>query len=147
MTKKIGRPRFDLSEELATRIIDLCLGGKTDVEIAEEVGIGITTLKKLKGRHPDFGSALKDAKEFANDAVEASLFECAMAGNTTAQIFWLKNRRPHEWRDVHKVQVEGSVRLELPSPTEAKAILEADYALLPAEDVTVPDLDEEKPSE
>jgi hypothetical protein len=30
----------------------------------------------------------------------------ALAGNTTAQIFWLKNRRPDRWRDVQQLQGE-----------------------------------------
>ena len=29
--------------------------------------------------------------------------------DTTAQIFWLKNRKPEEWRDKKDVAVEGSV--------------------------------------
>jgi hypothetical protein len=28
-----------------------------------------------------------------------------VAPDTTAQIFWLKNRRPEAWRDVHKHEV------------------------------------------
>ncbi len=29
--------------------------------------------------------------------------------DTTAQIFWLKNRKPTEWRDKQNIQVEGSI--------------------------------------
>ena len=29
--------------------------------------------------------------------------------DTTAQIFWLKNRRPEQWRDKKDVSVEGSL--------------------------------------
>lgn len=29
--------------------------------------------------------------------------------DTTAQIFWLKNRKPTEWRDKQNIQVEGSL--------------------------------------
>ncbi len=29
--------------------------------------------------------------------------------HTTAQIFWLKNRKPEEWRDKRDVTVDGSV--------------------------------------
>ena len=31
--------------------------------------------------------------------VENALLKSAIDGNTTAQIFWLKNRRPDKWRD------------------------------------------------
>lgn len=29
--------------------------------------------------------------------------------DTTAQIFWLKNRKPAEWRDKQNVQIEGNI--------------------------------------
>ena len=32
------------------------------------------------------------------------LYKNALAGNVTAQIFWLKNRRPAEWRDVQNIE-------------------------------------------
>jgi hypothetical protein len=42
-------------------------------------------------------------REASDDRVEESLYRNALAGNTTAQIFWLKNRRPDRWRDVQHV--------------------------------------------
>ncbi len=135
-----GRPAVTLSEDLAALILQLAGLGKTDVEIADEVGIGITTLKKLKGAHPDFAAAIKDAKTVADRLVEGSLFEQALAGSTTAAIFWLKNRQPEKWRDVHKIDVTGEIKLVLPTLQEAKRILEADYAMLPAPEVKVDDI-------
>ena len=38
--------------------------------------------------------------------VENSLYQNAIAGNVTAEIFWLKNRRPDRWRDVQQIQGE-----------------------------------------
>jgi transposase-like protein len=32
--------------------------------------------------------------------------------NTTAQIFWLKNRKPHEWRDKKDVNLTSDKKLE-----------------------------------
>lgn len=32
-----------------------------------------------------------------------------MAGDTTAQIFWLKNRKPNEWRDKKNIEHTGEV--------------------------------------
>jgi hypothetical protein len=40
----------------------------------------------------------------SDDRVEESLYRNALGGNTTAQIFWLKNRRPDRWRDVQQLQ-------------------------------------------
>ena len=47
-------------------------------------------------------------KEASDDRVERSLYQLAIGWNgqppnTTAAIFWLKNRRPDRWRDVQNV--------------------------------------------
>lgn len=34
--------------------------------------------------------------------------------DTTAQIFWLKNRRPDKWRDVKKLDVDGQLKTSNP---------------------------------
>ena len=34
--------------------------------------------------------------------------------DTTAQIFWLKNRRPDKWRDVKKLDVDGQLKTNNP---------------------------------
>ena len=41
--------------------------------------------------------------------VTNALFESAMAGNVAAQIFFLKNRAPEEWRDKVDIAVEENV--------------------------------------
>ena len=46
----------------------------------------------------DFGG-LKKGKAVVDFAVENAFLKRAMSGDTTAQIFWLKNRRPDQWRD------------------------------------------------
>ena len=33
----------------------------------------------------------------------------ALGGNITAQIFWLKNRRPNKWRDKVEPKVEENI--------------------------------------
>lgn len=33
-------------------------------------------------------------------------------GETTAQIFWLKNRKPDKWRDKQDVQISGELKSE-----------------------------------
>ena len=38
--------------------------------------------------------------------MQNALLAKALSGDTTAQIFWLKNRRPDKWRD--KVEVKGA---------------------------------------
>ena len=48
--------------------------------------------------------------------------------DTTAQIFWLKNRRPEQWRDKRDVSVEGELNTNNPfaglSTDELRKIIE-----------------------
>ena len=34
------------------------------------------------------------------------------APDTTAQIFWLKNRKPQEWRDKQETEISGHIRTD-----------------------------------
>ena len=73
--------------------------GLTDEEIAKNMGITAKTLYEWKNKYGEICEALKKGKEFADYQVENALYDSALNGNTTAQIFWLKNRRPDKWRD------------------------------------------------
>ena len=73
--------------------------GCTDDEIAQKIGCTTRTLYAWKAKYPEIAQALKNGKEVVDYVVENALLRNALAGDTTAQIFWLKNRRPHAWRD------------------------------------------------
>lgn len=73
--------------------------GLTDEQIAKNMGISVKTLYDWKNKYSKICNALKRGKEVADYEVENALFKTALEGNTTAQIFWLKNRRPDKWRD------------------------------------------------
>lgn len=73
--------------------------GLTEEQIARNIGCGLSTLKEWKNKFPAILDALKRGKEVVDFEVENALLKSAMDGNTTAQIFWLKNRRPDKWRD------------------------------------------------
>ena len=76
--------------------------GLTDEQIAQKIGISRKTLIDWKNRFRDICDTLKKGKEVVDYQVENALLESALDGNTTAQIFWLKNRRPDKWRDRQK---------------------------------------------
>lgn len=73
--------------------------GLTDKQIAENIGINRTTLYDWKKKEINITDALKKGKEVVDFEVENALLKSALEGNTTAQIFWLKNRQTKKWRD------------------------------------------------
>lgn len=113
--------------------------GLIDTEIAAELGIAISTFYKWRKAHPEFAEALDAGKDIPDEKVEQALYKRAigyeyeetkikdtikgeetthstlqMAPDTTACIFWLKNRRPERWRDKHDVEHGGNVTVVLP---------------------------------
>lgn len=104
--------------------------GLTDEQIALKMGINVATLYRYKQSYCEICDALKKGKEIVDIQVENALFKRAMgyeyeetkiiisekdgkrvetvkkqmAPDTTAQIFWLKNRKPAKWRDRVEVQ-------------------------------------------
>ena len=118
----------------------MCANGATDMELAEEFGVSVTTIYNWRAKHPEFLAAVKTPKGIADDRVERSLFERATgyshnavkifmpAGadqpvivpyieyvppDTTAATFWLKNRRPAEWREKTEVALTTDPLAEL----------------------------------
>lgn len=73
--------------------------GLTEEQISHNMGISRETLNQWKKQFSDISDALKRGKEVVDYMVENALFKNAIEGNVTAQIFWLKNRRPDKWRD------------------------------------------------
>ncbi|MBS6404426.1 MAG: helix-turn-helix domain-containing protein [Tyzzerella nexilis] len=101
--------------------------GLTDEQIADNIGISRSTLNSWKDKYSDISDTLKRGKEVVDRQVENALLKRALgyeytettreyipeldemkttkkvtkqvAPDTTAQIFWLKNRKPDKWRD------------------------------------------------
>lgn len=100
--------------------------GLTDKQIAHNIGVAEQTLNVWKGKYPSLFESLKKGKEVVDRQVENALLRTALgydyveeavtnAGevvqvtkyskpNTTAQIFWLKNRKPKDWRDRQEIE-------------------------------------------
>ena len=109
--------------------------GLTDKEIARELNISKATLNRWKKTYPEFCDSLKENKKFVDALVEDSLLKKAIgyekeeveitASNdkkstrikktrkwyhdTTAAIFWLKNREPGRWSDVQDLNHHGAI--------------------------------------
>ncbi len=112
-----------------TRIEGWAREGLTDAQIAAKMGINTSTLYKYQVDFKEITEALKRGKAPVDTQVENMLLKRAMGyeyeevtteiydmpdgtqhkhikktkkqvvPDTTAQIFWLKNRRPDKWRD------------------------------------------------
>ena len=123
--KKFGRPtKFE--DRFVAQAEKLCLRGATDAEIADFFEVSVRTIQRWRHEHEDFCRASNEARAVADARVERSLYERAMGfehdavkifmpanakepvyapyrekvpPDTTACIFWLKNRKQEEWRD------------------------------------------------
>ena len=83
--------------------------GLTDEQIAQNMGIARETLRVWKKKYSGISVTLKKGKEVVDFTVENALLSKALSGDTTAMIFWLKNRRPDKWRARHEIRMEGAV--------------------------------------
>ena len=73
--------------------------GLTYEQIAHNIGIDTSTLWDWRKDNATISNAIKKGREVVDYEVENALLKSALEGNTTAQIFWLKNRRKQQWRD------------------------------------------------
>ena len=107
-----------LTEDGLIRVRGWARDGLTDEQIAHNMGISVATLYNWKRDHLEIFEALKDTKEVADRNVENALYKAACEGNTTAMIFWLKNRKPKDWREKQPESEEDrtfSVKMEIGS--------------------------------
>lgn len=94
-----GKYEYWLSQEGQVLLQGWARDGLTDEQIAKNMCISSSTLYEWKKKYPEVSESLREGKEIADYLVENALFKNALAGNTTAQIFWLKNRKRDKWRD------------------------------------------------
>lgn len=118
-----------INEENLIKLEAWARDGLTDEDIAKNIGISRTTLYEWKNKYVDIMNALKKGKEVADIVIENALYKRASGYDTvedtieyavidgvkvevkrtqkvrhipadiTAQIFWLKNRKPNKWRE------------------------------------------------
>ena len=108
--------------------------GLTNEQIANNIGINVKTLYEWKNKESNISNALKKGKEVIDFEVENALLKRALGytitineqkidkdgcvhdtkrdvhipGDTTAQIFWLKNRKKEQWREKQEYSVENA---------------------------------------
>ena len=95
------------------RVESIAAMGGTNDQIADALGIAKTTLFNIRKRDKAVDEAVQRGKDKADIQVVAALYKKALAGDTTAMIFWLKNRRPTEWRDRHDIDHSGEIKVPI----------------------------------
>lgn len=139
--KKHGRPT-DYRAEYDDLAYKFCLLGATDKKLAECFEVRESTINNWKIAHPSFMESIKRGKAIADGEVVNSLFKRATgytcketkiatnegqitdskefdkhhAPDTTAAIFWLKNRQPAQWRD--KQEMDHSITVSKADDSE-----------------------------
>jgi hypothetical protein len=133
-----GKYQEWLTEDGLSRVFGWARDGLTEPQIAQNMGISFPTLCDWKNKFPNILDALKRGKEPVDIQVENALLKRALgydyeetiteveelsggrtkkhvrkitkhvAPDVTAQIFWLKNRKPKQWRD----RVEQAVSID-----------------------------------
>lgn len=133
---KSGRPsKYDPA--FAKQAEALCKLGATNADLADFFEVTIRTIERWSSSKDDFCRALKMGKAEADERVERSLYHRAVGytfdseivkitndgsvyrtptrehvpPDTTAAIFWLKNRDPSNWRDKREHEVKGQMAL------------------------------------
>ena len=126
-----GKYRKWLEPEGLLQIEGWARDGLTDEQIAINLKIGVRTLYEWQQRYPQISQSLKKGKEVVDRQVENALLKRALGytydevttedgvetkrvtkevmPDTTAQIFWLKNRRPDLWRDKQNIEVSKPI--------------------------------------
>jgi hypothetical protein len=89
--RHMARKAFAVNDAVRERVRYLAGVGVRQDDIARIIGCAPKTLRKRLRDELDRGVAE------ANATISGSLFAAAKAGNTTAQIFWLKTRA--NWRE------------------------------------------------
>lgn len=107
-----GKYEYWLTEEGLLLLEGWAREGLTDEQIANKIGISRSTLNDWKKKHPDISDTLKKGKEVVDTQVENALLQSALDGNITAIIFWLKNRKPSQWKDKPQPKADNNEDLK-----------------------------------
>jgi hypothetical protein len=98
--KKAGRPKkLTIDDALLDRVKALAARGLNRKQISQSLGISETLRCALMNNEPRFKTALEEGESLGIAQVTSYLMNSARGGNVTAQIFYLKNRDPDNWKD------------------------------------------------
>ncbi|WP_332869675.1 transposase [Clostridioides difficile] len=127
----MAKYEYWITEEGLIKIEGWARDGLIDEQIASKMNIAPSTLYDWKKKYSEISESLKKGKEVIDRQVENALLKRALGyeydeityeegqetkrvtkhvvPDTTAQIFWLKNRKPVEWRDKRDIEHSGNI--------------------------------------
>lgn len=148
MRKTAYKPEYDEQAE------KLCKLGATDKDLADFFEVTEQTINNWKNDFPSFFESIKKGKLLADANVAERLYQRAMGfehdseeikvvdgdiervpvrkiypPDATAAIFWLKNRRPKDWRDKQEIDQKTTIedkRIDVSKLTDDELRLLAD---------------------
>lgn len=142
-----GRPsKYDTHVQPKLLLVEAwARDGLTEADICKNLDVGKDAFIEYKKRYPELTDALKNGKQVIDTMVENALLKAALGydyeedqataqgvysvkkvahPNTTALIFWLKNRKPKQWRDKQELEHSGDMGVQIlndiPRPNKAE---------------------------
>lgn len=135
-----GKYQEWLTDEGLIKLEGWARDGLTNEQIAKNIGINPDTLYTWIKKYPEISESLKKGKEVVDRQVENALLKRALGykyqevtkelingvmipikivtkevqPDVTAQIFWLKNRKPEMWRDKRETELSGGINVNNP---------------------------------
>lgn len=143
---KVGRPAY-YHEEFVDMAYRFCLMGSRDVDLARLFEVDVKTLWSWKQEHPEFGRAILDGREAADSNVAAAMYHAATGyehpeekifqyeggiithdttkrypPNVSAGQLWLFNRQPRLWKDQRRLELSGSIAVEVSNLSDSELL-------------------------
>lgn len=100
--------QLSTGQSLRRKVRRYCLLGATNQDLARFFEVSDFTIEQWMRVRSEFSSIVKNGRAIA-DAEVANRLYSRTSHDTTACIFWLKNRRPADSRDKREVDHTGSV--------------------------------------
>jgi len=99
----VGRPKFEITEEILKKTESLMAKGLTKEQCAGMLGVSVSTFMLYQAENSEFSESIKRGQSIGIDQVTNALYEKATVDkDNTAIIFYLKNRAG--WVDKQEVQ-------------------------------------------
>ena len=101
--KSVGRPKFEITEEVMSEVKTLAGQGLTVEQIASCLGISPATFYNRQAENLEFMETIKKGKAIALSKVTNALFENAVVErDNVAIIYYLNNRDKENWSNKHE---------------------------------------------